>query len=71
MCVCLFVSFYDYWGRFESWRDFSLKAAEFDLEEAGSREEKRWMQKENDKRCVSACVRVCLRSVMSLGRALN
>ncbi|GAB5035564.1 dnaj homolog subfamily c member 2 isoform x1 [Nannochloropsis oceanica] len=44
--------FYDYWGRFESWRDFSLKAAEendFHSEEAGSREEKRWMQKENDK----------------------
>ena len=44
--------FYEYWGRFESWRDFSLKAAEendFHLEEAGSREEKRWMQKENDK----------------------
>ncbi|EWM25696.1 subfamily c member 2 protein [Nannochloropsis gaditana] len=44
--------FYDYWGRFESWRDFSLKAAEendFHVEAAGSREEKRWMQKENDK----------------------
>ncbi len=44
--------FYEYWGRFESWRDFSLKAAEeneCNLEEAASREEKRWMQKENDK----------------------
>lgn len=45
-------SFYEYWSRFESWRDFALKAAEHDVEEAGSREEKRWMQKENDKRCV-------------------
>jgi hypothetical protein len=42
--------FYDYWDRFESWRDFSLKAAEYNLEEAESREEKRWMTKENEKR---------------------
>ena len=49
--VCMYACrFYDYWTRFESWRDFSLKAAEHNLEEAGSREEKRWMQKENDKR---------------------
>lgn len=47
--------FYDYWERFDSWRDFTLKAAEHNLEEADSREEKRWMMKENDKRCV--CMR--------------
>lgn len=52
-------SFYEYWSRFESWRDFSLKAAEHDLETAGSREEKRWMQKENDKRCVLVYGCVC------------
>lgn len=42
--------FYDFWERFESWRDFSLKAAEHNLDEAESREEKRWMMKENEKR---------------------
>jgi len=46
--------FYDYWTHFESWRDFSLQAAreletEDHLENAESRYEKRWYQKEIDR----------------------
>ena len=48
-------SFYEYWIHFESWRDFSATAAdelqvEQELENAESRHEKRWYQKEIDKR---------------------
>ena len=46
-------AFYEYWIHFESWRDFSLKASqetENDLESADSRYEKRWMQKEIQKK---------------------
>jgi DnaJ family protein C protein 2 len=47
--------FYEYWIHFESWRDFSAQAAdelqvENELENAESRFEKRWIQKEIDKR---------------------
>ena len=42
-------AFYDYWEKFESWRDFSLSAREHDPDQADSREEKRWMQKENER----------------------
>lgn len=41
--------FYDYWVRFESWRDFTLaatKLTEHDTDMADSRYEKRWMEKE-------------------------
>jgi DnaJ family protein C protein 2 len=41
--------FYDYWINFESWRDFTGVGAEHKPDEATSREEKRWMQKENEK----------------------
>ena len=46
--------FYDYWINFESWRDFSLQAAreletQDHLENAESRYEKRWFQKEIDR----------------------
>jgi DnaJ family protein C protein 2 len=46
--------FYDYWTHFSTWRDFSLKAAqeletEDQLEQAESRYEKRWYQKEIDR----------------------
>jgi DnaJ homolog subfamily C member 2 len=46
--------FYDYWAHFESWRDFTLQAAreletEDHLENAESRYEKRWYQKEIDR----------------------
>jgi DnaJ homolog subfamily C member 2 len=47
-------AFYDYWTHFESWRDFTLQAAreleaEDHLENAESRFEKRWYQKEIDR----------------------
>jgi DnaJ family protein C protein 2 len=41
--------FYEYWVRFESWRDFTGIGAEHNPENAQSREEKRWMMKENEK----------------------
>lgn len=41
--------FYEYWVRFESWRDFTGKGAEYKPDDAQSREEKRYMQKENEK----------------------
>ena len=42
-------AFYDYWVKFESWRDFTGQDAEHDPESASNREEKRWMIKENDR----------------------
>lgn len=43
------LKFYEYWVNFESWRDFSGKDSEYNPDDATSREEKRWMQKENEK----------------------
>jgi DnaJ family protein C protein 2 len=40
--------FYQFWFNFETWRDFSVEG-EYNLEEAGSRYEKRQMLKENKK----------------------
>lgn len=40
--------FYDFWFNFESWREFHHEE-EYDLEEAESRYEKRYMEKENKK----------------------
>ena len=42
-------AFYDFWNKFDSWRDFTGLGAEHKPDDAGSREEKRWMQKENQK----------------------
>ena len=47
--------FYDYWTHFSTWRDFTIQAAQEletqdHLEQAESRFEKRWYQKEIDKR---------------------
>jgi DnaJ family protein C protein 2 len=39
--------FYSYWVKFESWRDFTNVDCEYRPDEATSREEKRWMIKEN------------------------
>eukprot|EP00962_Isochrysis_galbana_P031034 scaffold10093_cov104-Isochrysis_galbana.AAC.3 len=39
-------AFYQFWGNFKSWRDFTL-LAEYDVAEAGDREERRWMQRNN------------------------
>lgn len=41
-------AFYDFWYRFKSWRDFSADL-EFDPEQADSREERRWMDRQNSK----------------------
>merc|ERR1711965_438237 len=43
-------AFYRYWVGFESWRDFTGKDAEYKPDDAQSREEKRYMQKENEKK---------------------
>lgn len=42
-------SFYDYWIKFDSWRDFTNVNPEHNPDSATSREEKRWMMKENDR----------------------
>ena len=46
--------FYEYWIKFESWRDFGLQAAreletQDQIDNAESRNEKRWYQKEIDR----------------------
>ncbi|KAJ0666207.1 putative transcription factor MYB family [Helianthus annuus] len=41
-------SFYDFWYGFKSWREFPHDD-EYDLEDAESREEKRWMERQNAK----------------------
>ncbi|PHT47898.1 hypothetical protein CQW23_12106 [Capsicum baccatum] len=41
-------SFYNFWYCFKSWRDFP-HADEFDLEQAESRDHKRWMERQNAK----------------------
>jgi len=40
--------FYDFWFSFKSWRDFSY-LDEHKLDDAGSRDEKRWMERQNQK----------------------
>lgn len=42
-------NFYNYWVKFESWRDFTNVDREYDPDEAQCREHKRWMAKENEK----------------------
>ncbi|XP_058210436.1 uncharacterized protein LOC131322892 [Rhododendron vialii] len=41
-------SFYNFWYSFKSWREFSHED-EFDLEQAESRDHKRWMERQNAK----------------------
>nr|AMD40258.1 gonidialess A related factor [Agave tequilana] len=41
-------SFYNFWYAFKSWREFP-HADEFDLEQAESRDHKRWMERQNAK----------------------
>lgn len=41
-------SFYDFWYSFKSFRDFKVKG-DHDVNKAEGRDEKRWMEKENDK----------------------
>lgn len=40
--------FYDFWFAFESWRDFSMHD-EYNLDDAEFREERRWMDRQNQK----------------------
>jgi len=40
--------FYDFWFNFDSWRDFSMHD-EYNLEEAEFREERRWMDRQNQR----------------------
>lgn len=40
--------FYDFWYSFKTWRDFSFDL-EYDLDQAECREEKRWMDRQNQK----------------------
>ena len=40
--------FYNFWFSFKSWRDFA-DADEYNVEEAGFREERRWMERNNEK----------------------
>ena len=45
--------FYDFWIHFESWRDFTLRAStetEHDVDAADSRDEKRWMKQEIERK---------------------
>ncbi|KAI3965768.1 hypothetical protein MKX01_010725 [Papaver californicum] len=41
-------SFYDFWYGFKSWREFP-HSDEYDLEEAETRDDKRWMERQNSK----------------------
>jgi len=41
--------FYEFWFSFKSWRDFSFED-EYDLEEAESRDERRWMDVQNERK---------------------
>jgi len=43
------VKFYNFWWSFKSWRDFTFDD-DYELDQAGSREEKRWMERENEKK---------------------
>ncbi|CAN8259749.1 unnamed protein product [Cochlearia groenlandica] len=45
--------FYNFWYAFKSWREFPDEE-EHDLEQADSRDERRWMEKENAKKTVKA-----------------
>jgi DnaJ family protein C protein 2 len=42
-------AFYDFWFSFQSWREFA-HLHEFNIEDSDSRAEKRWMQRENEKK---------------------
>ncbi|KAA8497055.1 DnaJ-like subfamily C member 2 [Porphyridium purpureum] len=42
-------AFYSFWFAFDSWREFSLDL-EFDPDQAESRDEKRWMERQNAKK---------------------
>ena len=41
--------FYEFWWNFKSWREFSGED-EHDLDQAESRDERRWMERQNEKK---------------------
>ena len=47
------LAFYSFWNKFESWRDFTGAGADNKPEDAGSREERRHMEKENAKLAIT------------------
>jgi len=47
------LAFYSFWNKFESWRDFTGAGADNKPEDAGSREERRYMEKENAKLAIT------------------
>ncbi|KAF5444059.1 hypothetical protein F2P56_036563 [Juglans regia] len=53
-------SFYNFWYSFKSWREFP-HADEFDLEQAESRDHKRWMERQNAKLSEKARKEECTR----------
>lgn len=42
------MEFYEFWMSFRSWRNFSF-ADEYDPNDAETREEKRWMERQNER----------------------
>ena len=42
-------AFYDWWTKFDSWRDFTGQDVEHKVDSATDREEKRWMMTQNDR----------------------
>jgi DnaJ family protein C protein 2 len=46
------MEFYSFWNKFDSWRDFTGAGSDNKPEDAGSREERRHMEKENEKLAV-------------------
>ena len=67
-------AFYDYWTHFDSWRDFTLKATEatdHDVEMADSRDEKRWMSKEIDRKAKALKREEVARIALLVERAMN
>ena len=68
-------AFYEYWIHFESWRDFSLEAAKqtgehYDPDSADSRYEKRFMQKEIEKKSKSLKKEEMIRINLLVERAM-
>eukprot|EP00301_Raphidiophrys_heterophryoidea_P020666 c529_g1_i1.p1 GENE.c529_g1_i1~~c529_g1_i1.p1 ORF type:complete len:690 (-),score=164.42 c529_g1_i1:398-2260(-) len=64
--------FYEFWNNFQSWRDFSHED-EYNPDEAEFREEKRWMERENDKvrKKKKAAEREKIRKLVELSQRLD
>lgn len=62
--------FYDFWWNFKSWRDFSFDD-EHDVDQADSRDEKRWMERQNEKKRSKMKVEERARVIRLTGNALR